>query len=400
MPCDRSDLCYGAGAVSFLFPSSTITFEAALRDLARGSWKARAAAAHALGDVEDPTERRRAVEALTGALEDERAEVRAEACASLGELREASVLPRLVKRLDDGVPEVRQNAAIALGSIGHADGFAPLAEALRDGPADLRFQAATSLAEIDAARSFDPLVGALDDRDPQVAGAAALALGAIGEKRAIGHLAPMLEHAEAAVRFDAAYALAELGDPAGRETLIGGLGDAERAWDAVMALATLGATEDADALGRALSNRRVPPEATVLAAGTILRLAPGGAHAEAARRVLLAALKSRKTHVRGLAVEQIGGLGAGAAEWARAPLEKLARSGKGGELLEPIASALRALDGAAPERDDRGDRGEGPGRNQETGGATGEAGGADAETGGADAAAGGADGPDAKEERR
>ena len=42
-------------AVSFLFPSSTITFEAALRDLAQGSPKARAAAAQALGDVEDPT---------------------------------------------------------------------------------------------------------------------------------------------------------------------------------------------------------------------------------------------------------------------------------------------------------------------------------------------------------
>jgi HEAT repeat protein len=408
--------------VSYLFPSSTITFEAALRDLARGSPKARAAAAHALGDVEDPTERRRAVEALTGALEDERSEVRAEACTSLGELREASVLPRLVKRLDDGVPEVRQNAAIALGSIGHADGFEPLAEALRDGPADLRFQAATSLAEIDAARSFDPLVAALGDGDPQVAGAAALALGAIGEKRAIGHLAPMLEHAELAVRFDAAYALAELGDPAGRETLIGGLGDAERAWDAVMALATLGATEDAEALGRALSNRRVPPEATVLAAGTILRIAPGSGHAEAARRVLLAALKSRKTHVRGLAVEQIGAVGAGAAEWARAPLEKLARSGKGGELMEPIASALRALDEtAAPGRNDRGRSEEadqrlerGPGEEASRGGERGPAekagqgnergqsakDGRGEDTGGDGGSAGGDGGPDAGEERR
>lgn len=330
--------------MSFLFPSSTITFEAALRDLVRGSPKARAAAAHALGDLTDPTEKHRAGEALIRALDDDRAEVRAEACASLGELGEASALPQLVKRLDDGMPAVRQNAAIALGSIGHADGFGPLADALRDGPADLRFQAATSLAEIDPARSFEPLVGALGDRDPQVVGAAALALGAIGEKRAIEHLAPLLEHAEPAARFDAAYALAELGDPAGRATLVGNLGDAERAWDAVTALATLGATEDAEALGRALSNRRVPAEATVLAAGTLLRIAPKSAHAEAARRVLLAALTSRKTHVRGLAVEQIERLGAQGAAWARAPLEKLARSGKGSELLEEIAAALRAID--------------------------------------------------------
>jgi len=330
--------------VSYLFPSSTITLEAALRDLARGSPKARAAAAHALGDVTEATEKHRAAEALIHALDDERAEVRSEACASLGELREAAALPGLVKRLDDGAPVVRQNAAIALGAIGHADGFAPLAEALRGGPADLRFQAATSLAEIDAPQAFAPLVEALGDRDPQVIGAAALSLGAIGDKRAIEHLAPLLEHAEPAARFDAAYALAELGDPAGRATLVGNLGDAERAWDAVTALATLGSTDDADALGRALSNRRVPPEATVLAAGTLLRIAPGSAHAEAARRVLLTALGSRKTHVRGLAVEQIGGLGAGAAEWAKQPLERLARSGKGAELIEQLATALRALD--------------------------------------------------------
>lgn len=328
--------------MSFLFPSSTITLEAALRDLARGNPRSRAAAAHALGSVTEPTEQRRAAEALIGALEDERPEVRAEACASLGGLAAEAALPHLVRRLDDGVPAVRQNAAIALGSIGHADGFAPLAAALRDGPADLRFQAATSLTEIDPPRSFAPLLEALEDPDPQVAGAAALSLGAIGDKRAIEHLAPLIEHAAPAARFDAAYALAELGDPAGRATLIGSLGDPDRAWDAVTALATLGSTDDADALGRALSNRRVPPEATVLAAGTLLRISPAGAHAEAARRVLLAALGARKTEVRGLAVEQVGAL---RAAWAKAPLEKLARSGKGAEVLEQIAAALRAIDG-------------------------------------------------------
>ena len=89
--------------MSFLFPSSTITLEAALRDLAGGSAKARALAAHALGDVSDPTERRRAVEALLRALEDDRPEVRSEASASLGDLADASAIPQLVRRLDDGV---------------------------------------------------------------------------------------------------------------------------------------------------------------------------------------------------------------------------------------------------------------------------------------------------------
>ena len=41
------------------------------------------------------------------------------------------------------------------------------------------------------------------------------------------------------------------------------------------------------------------------------------------------------------AIEQLAKIGAA---WAKAPLEKLARSGKGSELLEGIAGALRAID--------------------------------------------------------
>jgi HEAT repeat protein len=326
--------------VSFLFPSSTITIDAALRDLAQGSPKARAAAAHALGDVSDPIEKRRAVEALVRALDDDRFEVRAEACASLGDLGDASAMAVLIRRLDDGVPAVRQNAAIALGTLAHPDGFEPLAQVLKEGPADLRFQAATSLAEIDPARAFEPLVAALEDGDPQVVAAAALSLGAIGDVRAIPLLVPKLDHRDAQTRFDVAYALAELGDPHGRDVLAAALSDLERAWDAVTALARLATTDDAEVLGRALISRHTPPEATVLAAGALLKIAPNGAHHDAARRVLLAALGARKTHVRGIAVEQLGAI---AGNWAIAPLEKLARNGKGTDLLDAIAAALRTI---------------------------------------------------------
>jgi len=334
----------GWPAVSFLFPSSTITFDAALRDLAQGSPKARTAAAHALGDIDDPTEKRRAVEALLRALDDDQPQVRAEACASLGDLGDASALPMLIRRLDDGAPPVRQNAAIALGTLAHADGFEPLAQALKEGPADLRFQAATSLAEIDHARAFDPLVAALDDGDPQVVGAAAISLGAIADPRAVPLLVGRLDHREAATRFDVAYALAELGDPQGRDVLAAALADHERAWDAVGALTRLGTADDAEALGRALTSKHTPPEATTLAAGAILKIAPHSAHHDAARRVLLAALSARKTHVRGIAVEQLGEIGGA---WAIAPLEKLAKGGKGADLLDAIATAIRAIEDRA-----------------------------------------------------
>ncbi len=322
--------------MSYLFPAQTITFDAALRDLASGSPKARALAAHALGDVTEPEARRRAVDALIRALDDDRPEVRAEACSSLGELGEPSALPFLVKRLDDGAPHVRQNAAIALGTLRIADAFAPLAEALASGPADVRFQAATSLAEIDPARAFELIVAALADRDPQVVGAAALALGAIGEARAVDVLKPRLDHADSGARFDVAYALAELKDASGKDALAAALGDQERAWDAVTALAWIDAKED---LARALANKKTPHEAAVVAAGALVRL---DHDAERARRVLLDALTARKDFVRGLAIEQLGAVGG---SWARLPLEKLARSGKGVDLLEAIANALREIEG-------------------------------------------------------
>jgi HEAT repeat protein len=344
-------ICYGA-AVSFLFPSTEITLEAALRDIASTNSKARAAAAHALGDVTDPVEKRRASDALVRALDDDSPQVRMEACASLGDLGEPGTLTHLVKRLADGAPPVRQNAAIALGTIGHADGFEPLAEALRDGPPDLRYQAATSLAEIDPARAFEPVMRALDDTDPQVVCAAALALGAIAKDDADRReqaKAALASHLDAAgdAQFDIAYALAELGDARGKDTLTAACGDEERSWDAVSALAELGATED---LSRAVANKKTVAEARVRAAGKLLSLSKGSAapartgftegSSDAARAVLLEGLQSRKGHVRGLAVEQLAEVGGA---WAKAPLEKLARSDRASELLESIAGALQAI---------------------------------------------------------
>ncbi len=327
--------------MSFLFPSSTITFEAALRDVANASPKARAFAAHALGDVTDATEKRRAVDALMRAVEDDNAAVRMEACASLGALREPGTLPALIKRLDDGEPGVRQNAAIALGTIGHADGFEPLAARLAKGPADLRFQAATSLAEIDSVRAFEPVLAALDDPDPQVIGAAALSLGAIAKsdptrkERAIAALLTKTDHADASARFDIAYALAELGSDSGRATLEESCTDEDRAWDAVSAL---GEVRAVDELTRIVANKNSAAEARALAAGKLLSF---GVTDTSARTVLLESLTSRKGHVRGIAVEQLAEVGG---PWAKAPLEKLARSGKAAELLDAIAGALRQIE--------------------------------------------------------
>ncbi len=362
--------------MSFLFPSATITLDAALRDAQSSKAQVRLRAISALGDVEDPTERRRAAEALALALEDDHPAVRAEAAASLGGMGELAPIAALVKRLGDGDAQVRQQAAIALGTLRAREAFAPLCEALRDGPADVRYQAVTSLAEIDAVAAYQPLVEALADRDAQVVSAAAVALGSLGDGRAVQHLLPLLARSEEDVRFEAAWALAELGDGRGRAELLAQLpgaltapepGDDQgkrrrpelpstahpgRAMEAVEALAKLGraapagSDEDRRSLARFLGSTSAPPEALIVAARHVLAMldsAPASqasAERSAAERVLLAGLEARKDPLRGLAVEQLLLVGGA---WARPALEKLQQSRRGKLLAEPVAEALAAI---------------------------------------------------------
>jgi len=339
--------------VSLFPPSRTITFDAAMRDLATGSPKARVLAAHALGDARG--ERERAREALIRALGDDVAEVRSEAASSLGALGaaeepegvgDAAVVAPLAARLTDGDAQVRQNAAIALGTLRHPDGFAALATALREAPADTRYQAATSLAEVDAAAAYEPLVAALQDPDAQVLSAVALAMGAIGDPRGVDHLARLLEHREPGVRFDAAYALAELGDGRGRAVLASAVLDPDpaRAWDAACALEWLGTADDARALAGLLGRRKVDPSTVLRAAGAILRIAARATLPDdvvgVARRTLLAGLGARKIPLRGLAVQELATSGGG---WAIPPLEQLRATRRGRQVSDEIDDALRLL---------------------------------------------------------
>jgi len=326
--------------VSLLFPSQTITFDAALHDLTKGGVKARAIAAHALGEVTAPEEKARAADALCAALDDDRHEVRAEAAAALGDLGDPRGVPALARRLTDGDAAVRQCAAIALGTLRHPDGFAPLETALREGPADTRFQAASSLAEIDPPRAYDPLVAALGDDDPQVLSAIALALGAIGDGRAAGPLARLLDHGDRPVRFDAAYALAQLGDGQGRPQLVAGLDEPASAWDAVAALELLGTPADADAVAAVLGRRKADPQIQLRAAAAVLALAPAHERADAARRVLVAGLGLRKPELRGLAIEELGRVGG---PWALDALARLRGTRKGKDFVDVIDGALAQI---------------------------------------------------------
>jgi HEAT repeat protein len=327
-----------------LFPSSTITTDAALRDLTSPKPRVRAAAAAALGDSE-PARRAEVVAALVRAIDDHDLDVRAAAALSLGDLGDAEAIEALILRLDDGVPAVRQCAAMALGRLRARPALEPLRRALASGPPDLRFQAATSLVEIDPAAAAEPLAAALSDPDPEVVGAAALALGATGDAGVAERLAPLLDHRSPRTRFDAAYALAELGDQRAVPALVRAAADREMAWDAIEGLEAVGAPA-ADALAGLLHARELDPEHRLRAAAALIAVAPEHAEAAMARQHLIESLRGWWRRRRGLAVELLGRVGGA---WASAALDQLRASPAGRRMGDEIADALRRIrERAAP----------------------------------------------------
>ena len=334
--------------MSYHPPSNTITFTAALRDLASSNRKARARAAHALGDVVDPDERRRAATALIEVLADDDAEIRAEAALSLGDLELEIAVKPLLTGLEDATALVRQSCAMGLGRLGFRAAFADLARALTEGPADLRFQAATSLAEIDPDAAFAPLVAALaDERDGEVICALALALGALGDDRAGPELAAILDREPAVgppqTRFDIAYALAELGNERAFAVLRQFVAHDTLGWDAVEGLVKLGGKPAADALADVFTNRRVTPPVMLRAAAGLLELAPDHGQADAAREILVAGLKARKFEHGVIAVDLVGRIGGG---WAIAALRSAQQRRRGRRFSAEIDEIVARLESA------------------------------------------------------
>jgi HEAT repeat protein len=325
-----------------VFPSLTITPEAALRDLTSSKSRAREEAALALGDVTDPAFRERAVSALIERLKDPQANVRSAACSSLGELKGDRAVSALIEVLDDPVAGTRQHAAIALGTTKSALAFQPLCRALESGFPDLRFQAATSLCEIDSRRALPYLLRAMDDDDPFVLSQVALALGAVGDACAIPPLRDALERLSDGPRFDVAYALARLGDARALPTLENALEQTEHAWDAIDAIELLNDPAAADMLARFLENGRRPREHRLRAAGALVRIAPAHRLADASRAELLRALTALRFHIRAQAVSELGKI---AEDFAVAALTRLRERPAGKHLQDEINEALTRIQG-------------------------------------------------------
>ncbi|WP_186161674.1 HEAT repeat domain-containing protein [Burkholderia gladioli] len=173
-----------------------------------------------------------AYEPALAALDSDDAELRLEAVAVLGWLKDPRALPAVaVLATGDTRAEVRRAAAGALGFSGDQRDAGPVVEALLAALSDpawqVREEAATTLGKLRAAAAVAALGAALEDPYWQVRLRATRALGLIGERSAGAGIAALLTHAISNLRKEAALALGELRDPAWLEALGAALEDGD-----------------------------------------------------------------------------------------------------------------------------------------------------------------------------
>lgn len=318
------------------YADKTMNPEAALRDLADDNPEVRVRAADALGKVGGEVAAR-ACPALRKLLQDDRPDVRYTAALALGELVDRESVKALIDVVEgDGHPMPRQAAVIALGMIGEPQATDALVEALESAPPDVRFQAATSLVQVNPKAAKGPLRRALKDEDPEVRGAAIAALGDLGDPKSANAVARLLDDPEKGIRMEAAVTLSRLGDGRGTGLLATALSDRKQCYLAAEHLYLRPDPEARAALEVALGRWLTPALLKVWAAGALHKLGHEGA-----REQLLELLVSRRSMVKGLAIEVLGEL---AEPWAHDALRQLAAGPGGDRWKEEVEEALAGKD--------------------------------------------------------
>ena len=315
------------------YANKTMSPEAALRDVSHESPQARVRAADALSKVGAEVAER-ACPALRGLLSDDNPDVRYTAALALGELKDKQSVEALVDQVEgDGHPMPRQAAVIALGMIGDPRATKALTEALRSAPPDVRFQATTSLAQVNPKSAVGPLHRALKDEDPEVRGSAIAALGDIGDPKVVDAVARLLDDPQPNICLEAAVALSRLGDRRGTGVLAEALTDRNHCYLAAEHLYLRPDAEAMAALELTLGRWLTPSLLRVWAAGALHKLGHAGA-----KEQLLKLLGSRRSMVRGLAIEVLGELGE---PWAHDALRELVQGPGGDRWKEEVEEALR-----------------------------------------------------------
>lgn len=185
---------------------------------------ARRAALRGLRELRDAA----AFEPAQAALADADAEVRLEAVAVLGWLKDGrAVAPLATLVTADAHGAVRRAAAGALGFAAADDAHAgaALLHALADADWQVREEAATTLGKLRASAARDALIHALSDDYWQVRLRAARALGRLGDAHAAAAVSTLLAHPISNLRKEAALALGELPSAASLAPLRAALDD-------------------------------------------------------------------------------------------------------------------------------------------------------------------------------
>jgi HEAT repeat protein len=158
---------------------------------------------------------RKAVPALLTLLSDPSDEIRAAAAHALAELEDPCALEPLLELLrNNRNSDVRESAALALGLIGDRSVVAALIEALHDTASSVRVEAAWALGHLRAAEAVDPLLEHVNGVDGSLRFAGILALAEIGDPRCLPGLKSLIDHPHIDTRLAANTALGFLGDPA------------------------------------------------------------------------------------------------------------------------------------------------------------------------------------------
>ncbi|MGE5492442.1 MAG: HEAT repeat domain-containing protein [Actinomycetota bacterium] len=140
--------------------------------------------------------------------------VRREAVGVLAYLKDASVVPALLRRVrEDDDPEIRRMAVGALVFAAHPDVAATVGLALADEDWQVRQEAAGTLGKLKCLESIPGLIKALDDAAWEVRLKAANALGGVRAAAALPALIANLAHPISNVRKEVANALGAIGDP-------------------------------------------------------------------------------------------------------------------------------------------------------------------------------------------
>jgi HEAT repeat protein len=167
---------------------------------------------------------------VAGLLENPRPSVRSKAAWVLGFLDAPATEPALRRALTDPDWEVRRDAVYALGRLGATGAAATIADRLADSSRPVRLEAARVLGVLKEASVAEAVRRALERAEDDAPFEVALVttLGAIEDAGAVGLVRGRLRSRSEEVRLAALRTLARLGDPDAREELLGRLADPDR----------------------------------------------------------------------------------------------------------------------------------------------------------------------------